>query len=493
MRAEEAAERAAAAGVAGADELPENMPLVEERAGIRRHLKKLRKTIDELKAVEAERGVSMPTRKREALKEALDGEKEMKARIAELNVAMLANKEGDTLRKLCGQQVDDFSAVKALCSNAQTVNSVSYQLQTALHKAAMYDNAEVVGILISAGADVNLADQRGWTALMFAASNGHVASTKLLMAAGTQLDLVSGGNSRQAGMNALHLAAHYAHADVCALLIESKLVDTSSKTAEGKTPLDLAKARKSKDDESTVAVIKCLQTVLDAELKAAEGAAAAAAAARKAEEDAAAATRVKAQEKAAKAAKAARLKAEKAAAATKPPVATASTPPAAVVTPPPLPDAPTLPGLAKPASRPVPPPADGNAHWRNLRRLSNAANAAKAFEVSSSQGASTPEKAKGGSAFSFAAIVGHSNNRALKTGLSWLRAAGESISSGFANFKHAASDAATSLSHGASRTSRASFARSSFSRLSSRASRRSRASRTSRQSKSAEVTMEVSA
>ena len=45
---------------------------------------------------------------------------------------------------------------------------------TPLMVAADHGYADKIAILIASGQDVNYADEDGWTALMFAADNGHI-------------------------------------------------------------------------------------------------------------------------------------------------------------------------------------------------------------------------------------------------------------------------------------------------------------------------------
>jgi len=55
----------------------------------------------------------------------------------------------------------------------------------------MYDERKNVEILIAVGADLNVQDSSGWTALMGATSDGQVEIAKLLINAGADLDVKS--------------------------------------------------------------------------------------------------------------------------------------------------------------------------------------------------------------------------------------------------------------------------------------------------------------
>src|SRR4051794_37825497 len=54
--------------------------------------------------------------------------------------------------------------------------------------AAAWDRAEVTGLLLAAGADVNGRESGGWTALLWAAAKGHADTAELLVEAGAEID-----------------------------------------------------------------------------------------------------------------------------------------------------------------------------------------------------------------------------------------------------------------------------------------------------------------
>ncbi len=68
--------------------------------------------------------------------------------------------------------------------------------------------------LISRGASVNaIADDGGYTSLMYAAWNGHTAIVKVLLAAGADVNV-----KNHLGVTALQLAESYNHTDIVDLL-----------------------------------------------------------------------------------------------------------------------------------------------------------------------------------------------------------------------------------------------------------------------------------
>ena len=103
--------------------------------------------------------------------------------------------------------------------------------------AVMKRDAEVVRTLIKGGADVNAAQGDGMTALHWAARNGDVELTRVLLYAGANVK----ASTRLGGYTPLLLAAQQGHAAVIAALITAGS-DVKAANALGTTPLMLAAA-----------------------------------------------------------------------------------------------------------------------------------------------------------------------------------------------------------------------------------------------------------
>ena len=83
-------------------------------------------------------------------------------------------------------------AVRMLVARGADVNAKQpSQNQTALMWAAAEHHADVVGILIEAGADLRAHTKKGFTALHFAAREGDLESTRMLLAAGVNVNVRS--------------------------------------------------------------------------------------------------------------------------------------------------------------------------------------------------------------------------------------------------------------------------------------------------------------
>lgn len=107
--------------------------------------------------------------------------------------------------------------------------------RTALHWTAILDYADLCAMLIRAGADVAASD--GGAASIHYAANNSTGALKALLETGADLDLRD-----QQGMSALHWAAQADQPiNVAALLVAG--ANPKALTAVGQTPLDMAQGQ----------------------------------------------------------------------------------------------------------------------------------------------------------------------------------------------------------------------------------------------------------
>ena len=167
-------------------------------------------------------------------------------------LALVADERGDELRKAAVDgDVDAIAAMLAKTgADRYTVDNRNDDGLTALMKAAMYGQAEVIKLLLKHDANVELHDERGRTALMLASHNGEVAAIRALLAGGAKPagagELAGRSGASDDGRTALMLAAHSGHAEAVSLLLEAgapfRDVDRN-----GMSALDLAHANSHAD------------------------------------------------------------------------------------------------------------------------------------------------------------------------------------------------------------------------------------------------------
>ena len=80
----------------------------------------------------------------------------------------------------------DYSQVKNSIKEGADVNVRNRWGETALLWASYVGHTEVVELLIEKGADINVLDNNGYTALMWASKKGHTEVVKLLKEAGAK-------------------------------------------------------------------------------------------------------------------------------------------------------------------------------------------------------------------------------------------------------------------------------------------------------------------
>ena len=108
--------------------------------------------------------------------------------------------------------------------------------QDGLLDAARRGDTDAVRTLLEAGADANLAQGDGLTALHLAAREGHLEVVRILINAGAE----TSATTRIGDYTPLHLAGGRGHADVIGALLRAGADPTAVTTSSGVTPLHLA-------------------------------------------------------------------------------------------------------------------------------------------------------------------------------------------------------------------------------------------------------------
>ena len=109
---------------------------------------------------------------------------------------------------------------------------------TALHEAARWGHAAVVGVLLEHGAPVNAADDAGRTPLYVACAVGHAEAAGQLLKAGARADCAT----TTTRWTALHAAADRGHSATVQLLLDRGAAPSLSSTT-GQMPRDLAREK----------------------------------------------------------------------------------------------------------------------------------------------------------------------------------------------------------------------------------------------------------
>jgi ankyrin repeat protein len=143
----------------------------------------------------------------------------------------------------------DGAQVRALLARGADVNVPQGDGMSALHWAAFHGGAELADLLIRAGARLEAVTRNGsYTPLHLASRGGHAAALRRLLSAGSNVN--AGTSTGQ--VTALHFAAGAGSADAVTALLDRGAAVNARETVWGQTPLIFAAAY------NRVAVMKVL-------------------------------------------------------------------------------------------------------------------------------------------------------------------------------------------------------------------------------------------
>ncbi|XP_032714006.1 ankyrin repeat domain-containing protein 6 isoform X4 [Lontra canadensis] len=144
-------------------------------------------------------------------------------------------KEGDQTALHRATVVGNTDVIAALIQEGCALDRQDKDGNTALHEASWHGFSQSAKLLVKAGANVLAKNKAGNTALHLACQNSHSQSTRVLLLGGSRADL-----KNNAGDTALHVAAALNHKKVVKILLEAGADGTIVNNA-GQTPLETAR------------------------------------------------------------------------------------------------------------------------------------------------------------------------------------------------------------------------------------------------------------
>nr|XP_012299657.1 ankyrin repeat domain-containing protein 6 isoform X5 [Aotus nancymaae] len=145
-------------------------------------------------------------------------------------------KEGDQTALHRATVVGNTEIISALIHEGCALDRQDKDGNTALHEASWHGFSQSAKLLVKAGANVLAKNKAGNTALHLACQNSHSQSTRVLLLAGSRADL-----KNNAGDTCLHVAARYNHLSIIRLLL-SAFCSVHEKNQAGDTALHVAAA-----------------------------------------------------------------------------------------------------------------------------------------------------------------------------------------------------------------------------------------------------------
>ncbi|XP_059257041.1 ankyrin repeat domain-containing protein 6 isoform X5 [Mustela nigripes] len=145
-------------------------------------------------------------------------------------------KEGDQTALHRATVVGNTDVIAALIQEGCALDRQDKDGNTALHEASWHGFSQSAKLLVKAGANVLAKNKAGNTALHLACQNSHSQSTRVLLLGGSRADL-----KNNAGDTCLHVAARYNHLSIIKLLL-SAFCSVHEKNQAGDTALHVAAA-----------------------------------------------------------------------------------------------------------------------------------------------------------------------------------------------------------------------------------------------------------
>uniref|UniRef100_A0A4W5PR33 Ankyrin repeat domain 6b n=1 Tax=Hucho hucho TaxID=62062 RepID=A0A4W5PR33_9TELE len=145
-------------------------------------------------------------------------------------------KEGEQTALHRAAVVGNSDVISALIQEGCALDRQDKDGNTALHEVSWHGFSQSVKLLVKAGANVHAKNKAGNTALHLACQNGHAQSSKVLLLGGSRPD-----SKNHVGDMCLHVAARYNHVSMLRILLGA-FCSVAEKNQAGDTPLHVAAA-----------------------------------------------------------------------------------------------------------------------------------------------------------------------------------------------------------------------------------------------------------
>ena len=164
------------------------------------------------------------------------------------NVNVSDNRHGYTPLRLAGEY-NHLSIVKKLIAQGANLDKLDVLGDSAVLRASLRGNKQIVQTLLDAGADPNITGAGGMTPLMWAVFWNEKETAQALLAGGADASILN-----SSGVSALEWAAQRGDAEMVQLVLDS--LDTSTHTARAQVHLALTRQAIPHNNEEVQAVLR---------------------------------------------------------------------------------------------------------------------------------------------------------------------------------------------------------------------------------------------